>query len=341
MTADRGTDVSVVMLAYGAEPFLFEAVDAVLSSRGVRVEVVVVDNGCASDLSALERRSGVRVLRPGSNTGFAGGCNLGAAATSAAVLALVNSDAVVEPDALAELAAVARRLEVGLVSGSIRLAGTPELMNSAGNPVHVLGLSWAGGLGEPAERHAVGTAVASASGAALAVRREVWDALGGFTTEFFAYQEDCDLSLRCWQRGWEVRFVPEAVIAHHYEFSRNPLKFYLLERNRLAMLLTVYGGRLLVLLAPALLALELAMLAVALRQGWMRQKLRGYRWLMSNRGWLRRRRREVQAVRVVGDRDLAGLLTGHFDPVALPLPVGAGALNALMSGYWRLVRRLL
>lgn len=335
------TDISVVMLAYGAEPVLSDAVDAVLSSRGVAVEVVVVDNGCTSDLSGLEHRTGVRVLRPGSNTGFAGGCNLGAAATTAGVLAFVNSDAVVEPDALAALAAVARRPEVGLVSGSIRLAETPSLMNSAGNPVHVLGLSWAGGLGEPASRHAVGATVASASGATLAVRREVWDALGGFTAEFFAYQEDCDLSLRCWQHGWQVRYVPAAVIAHHYEFSRNPLKFYLLERNRLAMLLTVYGGRLLVLLAPALLALELAMLAVAVRQGWLRQKLRGYRWLVANRGWLRRRRRAVQSVRVIGDRELAGLLTGHFDPVALPLPVGAGVLNAAMGGYWRLVRRLL
>lgn len=335
------TDVAVVMLAYGAEPVLSEAVDAVLASRDVAVEVVVVDNGCTTELSELEHRSGVRVLRPGENTGFAGGCNLGAAATTAAILAFVNSDAVVEPDALAELAWVARRPEVGLVSGSIRLAQSPELMNSAGNPVHALGLSWAGGLGEPARQHAAGTTVASASGAALAVRREVWDALGGFTGEFFAYQEDCDLSLRCWQRGWQVRYVPEAVIAHHYEFSRNPLKFYLLERNRLAMLLTVYGGRLLALLAPALLALELAMLAVALRQGWLRQKLRGYRWLVGNRGWLRRRRHAVQAARVIGDRELAGLLTGHFDPVALPLPVGAGVLNALMGGYWRVVRRLL
>lgn len=329
------------MLAYGAEPVLAEAVDAVLASRGVAVEVVVVDNGCTADLSELAHRTGVRVLRPGENTGFAGGCNLGAVATTAAVLAFVNSDAVVDPDALAALAAVARWPEVGLVSGSIRLAQSPELMNSAGNPVHALGLSWAGGLGEPAERHAAGTSVASASGAALAVRREVWDALGGFTVEFFAYQEDCDLSLRCWQRGWQVRYVPESVVLHHYEFSRHPLKFYLLERNRLAMLLTVYGGRLLGLLAPALLVLELAMLALAWRQGWLRQKLRGYRWLVANRDWLRRRRRAVQSVRVVSDRDLAGLLTAQFDPVAMPLPGGTSILNALMGGYWRLVRRLL
>lgn len=334
-------DVSVVTLAYGAENYLREALDAVLASVGVVVEVVVVDNGCTWDLTPLASDPRVRVLRPGTNTGFAGGCNLGAAATTAPVLALVNSDAIVAPDALGLLARAARAPGVGLVSGSVRLAAHPDLMNTAGNPVHALGLSWAGGLEEPATRHAVGGPVASASGAAMAVRRTVWQDLGGLTEEFFAYMEDCDLSLRCWQRGLAVRYVPEAVIAHHYEFSRNPRKLMLIERNRLSMLLTVYGGRTLLLLAPPLLALELAMLAVAARQGWVRQKLEGYRWLLAHRAWLRARRREVQGARAVPDRAIAHLLTGRFDPVALPLPVGAGLLNAAMAGYWALVRRLL
>lgn len=334
-------DVAVVTLAYGAEEYLREAVAAVLASEGVTVEVVVVDNGCAWDVGPLAADPRVRVLRPGTNTGFTGGCNLGAAATTAPVLALVNSDAIVAPDALAVLAEAARAPGVGLVSGSVRLAARPEFMNTAGNPVHALGLSWAGGLEEPASRHAVGGPVASASGAALAVRRAVWDDLGGLTEKFFAYMEDCDLSLRCWQRGLQVRYVPAAVVAHHYEFSRNPGKLMLIERNRLAMLLTVYGTRTLLLLAPPLLALELAMLAVAAQQGWARQKLEGYRWLIGHRRWLLERRREVQAARTVPDRDLAHLLTGRFDPVALPLPPGGGVLDAAMAGYWALVRRLL
>jgi GT2 family glycosyltransferase len=207
--------------------------------------------------------------------------------------------------------------------------------------VHVLGLSWAGHLGEPAADFAGEQRIASASGAAIVVRREVWDALGGFTEEFFAYCEDADLSLRCWQQGWEVRYVPDAVVAHHYEFSRNPLKFYLLERNRLAMVLTVYERRTLLLLSPALIAFELAMIAVALGNGWLPAKLRGYRWLSGHRSWLTDHRRDVQEARLRRDRDLADLLTARFDQSALPLPRGGGLLNAAMSAYWRLVRRLL
>ena len=77
------------------------------------------------------------------------------------------------------------------------------------------------------------------------VRADRFAALGGFCEPMFAYCEDTDLSLRCWQRGWRVVLVPDAVVLHRYEFSRNPQKLFLLERNRLLMVLTVYSGRLL------------------------------------------------------------------------------------------------
>ncbi|SFL93008.1 glycosyltransferase family 2 protein [Geodermatophilus ruber] len=331
-----------MVLAYGEQPYIHDVVDRLLASTGVSVHVVVVDNGCTSpSLEPLRDRPGVTLLEPGSNTGFTGGCNLGATAATTEFLAFINSDALVEPDALAELAKVAARPEVGIASASLRLAETPELLNSAGNPVHVLGLSWAGHLGEPATDFPAEQRIASATGAAIVVRREVWAALGGFTEEFFAYCEDADLSLRSWQQGWQVVYVPTAVVAHHYEFSRNKAKFYLLERNRLAMVLSLYEARTLLLLSPALLAFEAAMLAVAVLNGWLPAKLRGYRWLVKECRWLSAHRRAVQRVRTKRDRELAGLLTARFDQSVLPLPRGGGALNAAMSGYWSLVRRLL
>ncbi len=331
-----------MVLAYGEPPNLHEVVDRRLAATGVSVHVVVVDNGCTSpSLEPLRARPGVTLLEPGANTGFTGGCNLGAAATDSAYVAFINSDALVEPGALAALAEVAARPEVGIASASLRLAESPELLNSNGNPVHVLGLSWAGHLGEPASAYATEKPITSATGAAVACRREVWDALGGFTEEFFAYCEDADLSLRCWQQGWDVVYVPSAVVLHHYEFGRNTAKFYLLERNRLAMVLSLFQRRTLLLLSPALLGFELAMCAVAATGGWLPAKLRGYGWLLRERRWLSTHRRAVQAVRRRSDRQLSHLLTARFDQSVLPLPVGGALLNAVMSGYWQLVRRLL
>ena len=333
-------DVSAVVLAFGPEPLLEACVRALLGSAGARVEVVVVDNGCTSDaVERLRGTAGVRVVSPATNTGFAGGCNLGARHGTGEVMVLVNSDAVVEPSAVARLAAVLREDGVGIASGSLRLRERPELMNSAGNPVHFLGLSWAGGLGEPASAYDERRRVASATGAVMALRRETWDALGGFFEPMFAYCEDLELSLRCWQRGWSVEFVPDAVALHAYEFHRNPHKLYLLERNRLLVLLTLYEARTLTLIAVPLVALEVAVLAVALRQGWWRQKVRGWWWLATHAATLRRRRAEVQAARTRPDRDLAPLLTGTFSPgeqTGFSAPV---LLSVASVAYWRVARR--
>jgi GT2 family glycosyltransferase len=334
--------VTAVVLAYRDQPFLEECLKRILASRGVDVDVVLVDNGCTyPELDPLVGMGAVTLLKPGGNTGFTGGCNLAARRATGDVLVFVNSDALVEPDALLELARVAQREDVGLACASLRLEQDPHLLNSAGNPVHVLGLSWAGAFGEPASEHLEEQDIASASGAALAVRRQVWETLGGFTEEFFAYCEDTDLSLRAWQQGWRVRFAPQAVVMHHYEANRNASKFYLLERNRLAMLMTVYEARTLRLVALPLLALEVAMLTVATTGRWLPAKLRGYRWLWQNRQWLAARRREVQAARTVPDRAIVHLLTARFDASVIDLPESAGFLNLLMERYWSWVQRRL
>lgn len=335
--------VSAIVLAYGPEPLLEDCVAAVLASEGVRTEVVLVDNGCLTGaVERLEDLPGVVVVRPGRNTGFAGGCNLGVQASSGDVVALVNGDAVVTPGALSALVAALEDPAVGMASGSLRLLEEPETMNSAGNPVHYLGFSWAGALGEPASEHAQPVDIASATGAAVALRREVWDDLGGFWEEMFAYCEDAELSLRCWQRGLTVRFVPEAEVRHRYEFSRNDLKFYLLERNRLLLVLTLLERRTLAVLAPALAALELVVLLMAWRDGWARQKIRGWGWLLRNRGLVRARRALVQESRLVSDADLLPrLFTDTFAPGGGSGMSAPRVLNLGSALYWRVAKGLL
>lgn len=338
--SDRPT-LGVVVLAYGDEPWLAACVESVLASRDVDLDLVVVDNGCrADDLEPVAKRDDLRVLRPGTNTGFAGGCNLGARHVCGEHVALVNSDCLVDPDTLAALAAVARDPGVGPVMASIRFADRPEVLNSGGNPVHVLGTCWAGGIDEP-ETRTEPYDVAAASGACLLLRREVWDRLGGFDEEYFAYLEDTELSLRCRRLGLTARCVPTARALHHYEFSRNPRKMYLLERNRLVMVTTLWSGRALVLLAPFLLALEGALLLLATAQGWRREKVEGWRWMLHHREHLRRRRRLLSAERQVPQREWLAVLTPELAPHVVGSAAAARAVNVVLGGYWRVVRRLL
>lgn len=327
-----------MVVAYGPEPELCDCLRSVLSSEGVRVRVALVDNGCTRpDLEALCADDRIQVVRPGGNVGFSAGCNAGVAALGSEFVALVNSDAHVDPTALARLVAGLVD-DVGMATACVLLAEEPEKVNSVGNPVHYLGISWAGGWGDSVGAHLAARDVASASGAGAVLRRQLWESLGGFDPALFLYCEDLELSLRVWQHGLRVRYVPEARVWHHYAFSRNERKWYFLERNRLMVLLTVYERRTLAVLAPVLVLSELGLLLAALADRRLRAKLQGYWWLLRHAPDLRRRRVLVQSQRLVGDAALLPVLTDRIDSPALR---GAATTlaNPVLGGYWRWVAR--
>jgi GT2 family glycosyltransferase len=344
VTGDDPT-IAVIVLAHGDEPYLGPCLQTVLASvdsdgRPLPISIRLVNNGSPA-VAGLPADPRVEVLTPDRNLGFAGGCNFGVEGSTARTLVFVNSDALLAPEAVYRLAAELRDDTVGLVSGGVRLATQPESMNTVGNPVHYLGLVWAGGYGEPASQHRRTTDIASVTGAFFATRAATWHTLGGFDERYFAYHEDADLSLRCWQAGYRVRFVPEAVAWHHYEFSRTPTKQYLLERNRWITLLTDFPAPLLAAIAIPLAAFEIAVAAAAVRQGWFADKLRSYRWLLRHRSYLRARRARVRGANRISTREFASLLSARIEPAILgPIP-GLWVANAALAAYWKICRRAL
>lgn len=330
--------VDVVVVAYGPEPELASCLDSVLRSEGVCVRVALVDNGCTRpDLADLCADDRVQVVRPAGNVGFSRGCNLGVAALGSEFVALVNSDAYVDPRALSRLV-TGLVGDVGVTTACVLLANDPGRVNSVGNPVHYLGISWAGGWGDSSGAHTAARDVASASGAGVALRRALWEELGGFDPALFMYCEDLELSLRVWQHGLRVRYVPEARVWHHYEFSRNERKWYFLERNRLQVLLTVYELRTLAVLTPVLVGFELALLLAAAADRRLGAKLKGYGWLLRHAGDLRRRRALVQGQRAVGDSVLLPVLADTLEGPALTGAAVALA-NVVLAAYWRWLAR--
>ena len=299
----------------------------------------MVDN--AGGDRAVAEPFGVRLVEPGRNLGYAGGCNRGAGEASGDVLVFLNPDTVVDPGALSRLAQTLENPSIGIAMARLRLLDRPELLNSGGTVLHVSGLAWAGRYGDPADKLRELEDVAAPSGAAMAIRRDLFQELGGFTEELFMYLEDAELGWRAHLHGLRVVVDPGADVYHEYEFGRNPAKVALLERNREIFVLTAYSLRLLLLLAPVLVAAELGMLAVAARQRWLRGKLGGWWWCLGHAAWLARHRRATQRLRRVRDRELAPFLTPVLDPSMVALPRPVAAVNRALRPYWALVRKAL
>ena len=142
-------------------------------------------------------------------------------------------------------------------------------------------------------------------------------------------------------RGLRIVLDPAGDVLHDYEHRRNPTKNYFMERNRLVFVGTAYSARLLLVLAPVLFAAEAGLLLISLREGWLRDKLRGWGWITSHARWLAQHRRTLQRERKVSDRELAGHLTAVADPQMISVPPAVQAANRLVAGYWSLARRLL
>ena len=334
--------VSVVVLGYGDEPWLDQCLRAVLADLPLGGECVLVDNGITGDsrhVIPVDPR--LTVVTPVINLGFAEGCNEGVRHTHGEVLVFVNSDAIIAPGAITALVAALDDPTVGLVTGLVRLGDRPDIVNAAGNPMHYLGYTWAGGLGDLATDHLVGREVTCISGATFAVRRDFWDQLGGFDREYFAYGEDVDLSIRTWQAGRRVLFVPEAESHHHYSFSRNPHKWFLVERGRLINVLTLFEPRTRRYVMPMLVAVEVGSLATATAQGWGGAKLSAWRWAWDNRDYLRARASRVAHERVLPDADILPRLRSRVEP---PKEFGQRvppAANAVLDRYWAWASRRL
>jgi hypothetical protein len=335
--------LSVVIVAWNSRDELSRTLPALLPELADGDELIVVDNGSSDGTADLvqELAPRARVLRPGRNLGFAAGVNSGAELASGELLLILNPDAAPQPgwgEAIRRPWIDRRGWSAwqGLVAD-----GSGTKINSADNPMHFTGIVWAGGHDRPLSEAPPAKEVVSLSGACLAIPLDVWREVGGFPPEYFLYHEDVDLALRLRLFGRRAGVEPAAVVDHDYVFDGSQHKWRWLERNRLAFLVRIYPGPLLALLAPALLATELALLPVAAAGGWGKQKLRAdfefLRWLPR----LLRERRQLQARRAVSAAEFAALLTPDLgspfiSPLARSLPA-----RLLLRTYWRAVRLLL
>lgn len=327
--------VSVVVVSYDSGASLLRCLATIDHDDEGIDEIVVVENGAGGEeLEIAARSPRVRVIRSPRNVGFGAGCNLGAAGATGDALVFLNPDTVPAPGAVRRLVGTLDDPSVAIAMARLRLLWDPDLLNSHGTVVHVSGLGWCGGHGLPAAEVTDVVDVASPSGAAMAMNAEEFARIGGFREELFLYQEDIELGWRAQMQGRRVVLNPRADVYHDYDFDRNASKRYFMERNRLVFVLLDLSWRTLLVLAPLLAATELAMLVLAARQGWLRQKVGGWVWLARNLPALLRRRAETQRARTVPDRDLATRLTATIHPGVVGVPVVVRALNPLLAAYW-------
>jgi GT2 family glycosyltransferase len=234
--------VTVVVVTWQGAHLLPPCLDS-LAAQTLDHRLVVVDNASTDGTGdLLAARPGIRVVRAPRNLGFAGGVQLGIDAVDTEFVALLNNDAVADPQWLTGLLRAAHEHpRAAAVTSLMLLAGHDrEVLNNAGV---VLLRDWYGadrGLGAAPGAFSTPDEVFGFSGGAAMLRTSAIREVGGFASEFFLYYEDTELSWRLRDAGWTVRYEPAAVVVHEHSAStdqRSRSFAYHNERNRLWTLL--------------------------------------------------------------------------------------------------------
>lgn len=214
--------LSVVIPTFDTAPMTLRCCRAVLAALPGDCEVIVADDGSRDGTVELLAREvpPVRVVRLDTNRGFATAANRGVGEAGGSIILLLNSDAIVEGDALrAMLAAFDDDPKLG-VAGA-------RLLNEDGSPQWSGGrtptLAWIAGVISGAGHLArlfrrrggsASSVVDWVSGAAMAFRAEVWNDAGPLSERFLFYCQDIEFCLRAQRAGWRVRVVEEARVRH-------------------------------------------------------------------------------------------------------------------------------
>lgn len=210
--------VSVVIPNWNGKHFLTGCLDSLRTQTYKNLEVIIVDNGSKDGSVSFikENYPEVHLIEFDRNTGFSPAVNAGIRQSQAPFIALLNNDTIVDPKWVEELVtALEAQPELGSVGCKMLAYHDHTILDGVGDGYRRGGLPGrighkerdTGKFDEP--RYILG-----ACGGAAMYRKELFDDIGLFDDDYFAYLEDVDMALRAQSAGYKCLYVPSARVYH-------------------------------------------------------------------------------------------------------------------------------
>lgn len=231
--------VSIIIVNFNRVNLLRDCLRSLAAQSWPNVSWIVVDNGSSDGSAEMVDAEfpHTKVIRSTSNLGFCAGNNLGIAAAVGPYIALLNNDAIAEPQ---WVEALVREMDldsrVGMVASKIMVAGRAGVIDKVGHGIYWDGQNRGRGSGDTDHgQFDEDREILWPDGCAALYRKAMLDEIGGFDEDFFAYADDAELGLRGRSAGWKARFAPNAVVHHQRGATMgkwSPERIRLIERNR-------------------------------------------------------------------------------------------------------------
>ena len=236
-------EVTVVIPNYKGEAYLRPCVGSLFAGTGLEMDVIIVDNGsrdgCVEEVRRLYPQ--VECVCLDQNYGFCKAVNIGIRKAETPYVFLLNNDTLVCKGAVeALLASLKKDRRIFSVEAKMIQYQDRTKIDSAGTFYNAFGWAYARGKDRPADQYRKRGPVFSACAGAAMYRREVFEEIGLFDEEHFAYLEDVDVGYRARIAGYRNVYEPMARIIHVGSAAsgsrHNEFKVRLSARNNLYLI---------------------------------------------------------------------------------------------------------
>jgi len=214
--------VVIIVLNYKGIEDTKDAIASLIAQHYDGVRIIAVENGSEDnsvhEFKKLEQQYGrsLVTIYNDKNLGFAGGANTGirwAIENDFEYIALFNNDAVGDVNWLQNLLNASRAKDIGITTGLL-LNSKGNKIDSTGEQYSIWGLPFPRNRGDSTVSAPKNELVFGATGGATLYKTALFQDIGLFDEDFFAYYEDVDISFRAQLAGWKVAYTPQAVAYH-------------------------------------------------------------------------------------------------------------------------------
>ena len=338
--------VDIVIPNFNGVQFLTTCLRSLVRQTYPAFSIIVVDNGSVDKSLKFVREHYplVHLISWPQNKGFSPAVNAGISAGNSPFVFLLNNDTELEADCLEQLVQAALlQDEYDFFAAKMISYHDRQILDGAGDGFLRGGVGYRLGTMEndDARYSRPGRVFGACAGAAL-YRRELFDAIGLFDEDFFAYLEDVDFNLRANSRGKKCYYVPAARVFHIGSATTgskiNSFTVRLSTRNNLNLLVKNYPLILFFRFGFALLIYQFFWLVFVVKKKQFSAYVSGVVEFVGNLPFMLKKRKEVLAGVTLTADELAGIIVAAERDVIYSIMnrrLAQGKTNRLLSLYTR------
>ena len=337
--------VTVGIITYNGRKIIQPCIESLLAQTYQNISICVINNASTDGTPewVADNYPDITILNNPDNRGPNPARNFAITSSSSNLVLLVDDDAILSENCLAELVSAAQSHPEGAIwAPRIVYSDRRDTIQFEGAKMHYLAETILVSSDTPiSEGLSEITQVPMLAGVTLLVSKQKAIDIG-LLNEFYVFgKEDGEFTYRLTQAGEKLYSVPSAICYHRVK-KRGLSKVFYQVRNRWLLLLTTFSLKTILLVAPALLIYELSLIGFLLLKGQLPEYFRALFDLATHFSTVLKQRQQIQAFRQVPDQvllqcDSIGMRGDLLENRAIATL--KAALDTFFGLYWKLIRR--